>query len=52
MLLIHEFTKKDLGKHYIKKNGEVVFLRNLIGYIQKIHIGKKLYKINGEYKIL
>ncbi len=50
-MLIHEFTKTDLGKHYIKKDGYTIFLKNLIGYVQKKDLGKKLYKINGVYKI-
>lgn len=51
MQFIHTFTKSDLGKHYIRKDGVTIWLKNILGYIQKKHLGKQLYKNNGSYTI-
>lgn len=52
-MLIHEFTKIDLGKTYIKKtcstcrHCETIHLGSTIGYVRKQDLGKRLFKTNG-----
>ena len=49
---VHEFTKFDVGKHYVRgTDGRTVFLKNIMGHVQKIDIGKRLYKVGSIYQV-